>query len=281
VSIAAVGALAAGSAVVAILFAPLVRGRDLPAIPMRHPDAGALEDAGWTRGLGSWILLQLAAIAGAIGLCVSLGIPVIAAPVAALAPSIWIRWRAEAARDRAQRAVGRVVTTAEAALRSGMSLPDALRRAAEASADERAARPIRDALHAFDLGASLDAALVAGAEAAGDPRARLALGTLALGIGERLPRERLADLLGAVGERLAFEERLGDELRARAAGARQQQRLLAAVVPGLALYLSLTMPVLSATLGSDLGRFVLIPVAALLEVSGVVLGRRIVRGALG
>ena len=272
------GALAAATAVVALSCAALLRGVAAPRIRVIHPDARALAEAGWTRGLRSWIALEAGAFAIGAVACAATGLPLLLAPAAVVVPSIAIRVRAEAARERARRAVVAMVTTAEAALRSGMSLPEALRRAAEGEADD-AARPVRAALHAFDLGASLDDALASVANASSDPRARLAFSTLALGIGERLPRERIADLLAAVGERLVFEERLADEVRARASGARQQQRLLAALVPGLALYLALTMPVLASTLGSDLGRFVLLPAAALLEVSGIVLGRRIVRAA--
>ena len=276
---ATIGALAAATGVVALCLVPLFRTGAAFTVRLRHPDARPLADAGWTRGLRAWIAIEAAAAVGGAVVCSVLAVPAYAAPAALFMPSIWIRLRAAAARDRAQRAVVTMVTTAEAALRSGMSLPDALRRAADASAEEAAARPVRAAIRAFDLGASLDEALIAASEATPDPRARLALGTLALGIGERLPRERIADLLVALGERLLFEERLADEVRARASGARQQQRLLAAPVPGLALYLALTMPVLSATLASDLGRFVLVPIAAALEISGIVLGRRIVRAA--
>ena len=83
-----------------------------------------------------------------------------------------------------------------------------------------------------------------------------------------------------VGDRLAFEDQLDDEVRARAAGARQQQWLLALLVPVMALYLAATMPTLALTLDSALGRFVLIPAAATLEVAGMVIGRRIVGGVL-
>ena len=275
-----VGPLAAATAVVALALSIVVPGLGAPDVPLVHPDTRALAEAGWGRGLRWWIALQAVAVATCGAACAMAGVPPILGVGGALVPSIAVRLRAEAALERTQRAIAPIVTTAEAALRSGLALPDALRRAAEASMDDAAARPIRAAVQAFDLGASLDDALVAAAGSTRDPRADLALSTLALGIGERLPRERLADLLGAVGERLSFEQRLGDEVRARAAGARQQQRLLAALVPGLAIYLAITMPVLGTTLASDLGRFVLLPAASALEILGIVLGRRIVRGAL-
>lgn len=271
------GALAAATAAIAAVIALSLRGAEPGELP--HPDSSALRDAGWAGGLARWEALRGAIVVVGLLFAAAFGAPAALAPVAAIAQSIWIRLRAEAARDRARRGSGRILADIESGLRSGLSLPDALRRATDV-ADRLASRPLVDALRAFDLGASLDASLVAASGSCRDERARVAIASVALGIAERLPRERLADLVGAIADRVAFEERLEDETRAKAAGARQQQRLLALLVPALATYLALTMPTLAATLGSDLGRFVLIPGAAVLEVAGIILGRRVIRGAL-
>lgn len=279
-SIQLVGALSVATAAVALVLGLALRDATPRHVYRPHPDAAALLDAGWTGSLRRWEAMRASIVLATLIAAGALGIPVPIASLAAVAPSIWVRLRAEAARDRARRALGRILVGTESALRSGLSLPDALRRGIEASGDALASRPLSEALRAFDLGASLDAALVTTGHASRDDRARVAIGSLALGIAERLPRERLADLLASVADRASFEERLDDEVRARASGARQQQRLLAALVPALALYLAFTMPTLAITLGSDLGRFVLIPAAIALEISGIVLGRRVVRGAL-
>lgn len=276
---ALVGALAATTMLVAVVLGLTMPDLHRPHLRAAHPDAAALRDAGWVHGLRRWEMLRAASTAAALLLTFALGLPALIAIGVAVAPSLWIRLRAEAARDRARRAFGRIVASIEAALRSGLSLPEALRRAAEAAADPLASRPFAEALRAFDLGTSLDDALTVAASTCRDDRARVAIGSLAVGIAERLPRERLADLIAVIADRVAFEERLDDEVRARASGARQQQRLLAAVVPALAVYLSFTMPTLSATLASDLGRFVLIPGAAVLELTGIFLGRRVIRAA--
>lgn len=273
------GTLAAATAGVALVLARATAVGVLPRIALPHPDAAFLRDGGWSGGLRRWETLRALVVAVALAATLLFGLPPIAALLAAPLPSLWIRSRAEGARDRARRALAPIVASTGAALRSGTSIADALRRAADA-AEPLAARPITDALRAFELGASLDVALQTAAEAGGDDRSRIALGALALGVGERLPRERLAELLAVVGDRLAFEDRLDDDVRAHAAGARQQQRLLAALVPAIALYLSITIPTLAATLGSDLGRYVLIPVAATLEAAAVLLGRRVVRDAV-
>lgn len=276
-----VGALALAGAALFLGLALSVPEIGPRTLRFAHPDAAALRDAGWNGGHRRWEAIRGGVVVIAAVASLSAGAPLGLAVVAAIGPSIWIRMRAERARSRARRAFGRMLVAAEAALRSGIALPEALRRGSDAAVDPLASGPIADAIRAFDLGASLDAALGGAADAyERDPRAREAIATLQLGLAERLPRERMADLLGAIVDRRTFEEQLEDEVAARVAGARQQQWLLAAVVPGLAGYLALTIPSLAATLGSDLGRFALIPAAGALEVAGIVLSRRIVRGAL-
>jgi Flp pilus assembly protein TadB len=168
----------------------------------------------------------------------------------------------------------------EAALRSNAAMPEALRRAIAGSDDPLAGRPFAAALRAFDLGAPLDDALRSASAVTSDPRVRVALRTLALGIGSRLPTDRTGALVSAVADRLAFHERLDEEVRARTNGLQLQVILLAALVPVLTLYLAATVPSLAGVLGSTLGRLVLIPAAALLEAIGIVASRRFVSGAL-
>ncbi|HEX9436171.1 MAG TPA: hypothetical protein VGA16_03305 [Candidatus Limnocylindria bacterium] len=279
-SFALVGALSVATATFALCLAVGRRDPALAHIQLRHPDADALDEAGIVVGALRWEAIRASIVLAAIAGAAWMAIPIPVAAGATALPSIWVRLRAENARDRARRSLGRILASTESALRSGQALPEALRRGAGAAGDVLAARPVLTALRAFDLGSSLDAALVAAADACRDERAAVALRSLALGIAERLPRERLADLVAALADRAAFDERLGDEVRARAAGARQQQRLLAVMVPAIAVYLSMTMPMLAATLASDLGRFVLVPAAVCLEVGGILLGRRIVRQVL-
>ena len=107
----------------------------------------------------------------------------------------------------------------------------------------------------------------------------MALETVAIGIASRLPHDRAGILIAAVADRLAFEERLDEELRARTAGLRSQVVLLALVVPAIAAYLALTVPSLAATLEQPIGRFVLIPAAFVLEAVGLIASRRAIEGA--
>lgn len=279
----AAGALAAALATSSALLAPFARGRSAPRIAVAHPEARDLDDADWRRPLWQWEALRASCMVAGGVLCLAAPLPLIAVLVAcALGPSVVVRSRASAARWRARLATTRLLRATEAALRSGASLPEALRRATEAADDRLARRPFVEALRAFDLGAPLDQALrAAGHRAAADARSRLAFETLAIGVASRLSFDRAALLVAAVADRLAFEERLDEEVRARTGGLRAQVILLALLVPALAGYLALTVPSLAATLGQPIGRFVLIPAAAVLEVVGLIASRRATMGVRG
>jgi Flp pilus assembly protein TadB len=278
-SLAATGALAAALAVSCIVFAPFARRTGRSASRFAHPDRRALDDANWRRPIWHWELLRAGCIGGGAIVGLLGPVPLVAVVAAAVAPSLVVRSRAGAARRRARLATARLLRATEAALRSGASLPEALRRACGATTGDRlACLPFVDALRAFDLGASLDAALRESMRGARDARVRMALETMAMGLASRLSYDRAGILVGAVADRLAFEERLDEEIRARTAGLLSQVTLLALVVPAIAAYLAFTVPSLAATLASPIGRFVLIPGAMALEAIGVIASRRAIDG---
>lgn len=251
-----------------------------PAMPRHrpaHPEEQHLRDAGWRWPASRWELLR-AAMATAAGLTAWLcgwapQLPVVAALAA---PSVLLRARSSARREQRRRAVLAQFRLIGAALGSGAGLVEAIRRAVASERDVLAARPLERALQAFSIGASLSDGLRAGAADA-HPRTRPALLTLALGVEERLPASRLCTLVEAATERLAFEEQVETEVRARASGTQLQIWAMAAVVPLLGLYLVMTVPLVADVLGSDLGLRLLVPAAAALEVAGVLLARRAVR----
>lgn len=280
-TLAAAGAIAAVLSVSCALLAPFAHRASWPTGRVAHPDTRALDDVNWRRPLWQWEAVRGACIVAGLLLSLGASLPVIPMlGAAALAPSFILRSRAASARWRARLATTRLLRATEAGLRSGASLPEALRRACEAAADDRLARrPFIEALRAFDLGAPLDRALRNSARLATNSRSRIALETLAMGIASRLPYDRAGILVAAVADRLAFEERLDEEVRARTGGLRAQVILLALVVPGLSAYLAFTVPSLAATLGQPIGRFVLIPAALALEVVGLLASRRAIEGA--
>jgi Flp pilus assembly protein TadB len=275
VTAALVGALALGAAVLAIGMLPLL-GSWVPRLG-RHPDETALADAGWRLGIPRWEGLRVLMVVAGVALAHALAIFPPTGAALGLAPSIVARLRAQAARDRARASVAQLLLSAHAMLRSGIALPEALRRAASGCEDRLARRPFEVAIERFDLGDALDDAIRGAVAGSADRRLVATFHTLALGVTERLPIERAASLLEAMAERAVHDERLDAEIRARTAGVRVQSYLLAAVVPALALYLVATMPGLGATLGTVLGRTVLVPGAGVLEIAGIVVSRRIVR----
>lgn len=269
------GSLACAFAVWLAAFALLA-----PRLPRHrpvHPEEQHLRDAGWRWSIRQWEMLRVV-VAGIAGLMAWLcgwdpGPPVVAALAA---PSLTLRVRSASRREQRRRAALAHFRLIGAALASGAGLVESIRRAVASEDDVLAAAPLARALHAFSVGASLSDGLRVGAAAA-HPRTRPALLTLALGVEERLPVSRLRILVEAATERLAFDEDVETEVRARASGTWLQIWVMAAAVPLLATYLIVTVPLVADVLGSDLGRQLLIPAAAALEVTGFLLARRAVR----
>lgn len=93
-----------------------------------------------------------------------------------------------------------------------------------------------------------------------------------------LPTEKARTLLLELSSTVQFNLQLANEVRARSTGQRAQIWLLAVIVPGMFLYLRLMSPQLLSVLEDTvLGRFVLFPLAAALELGGIVLSFRIAR----
>ncbi len=239
-----------------------------------HPERSLLRDAGWTRSLLAWEALRVLATICGLGLADSVGaLPV--GIVGAVAPSVVLRTVAIRRRDERARQTVRVLQMTLAGLRSGASLTESLRLAAS-SEQQYVFAPFAGAMRAFDLGAPLDVALRDARTVARDDRVILGLDALALCVAERLPASRCAALIASAVDRLLFQQRIRDDVRARTSGLRVQVVLLAALVPGLALYLALTVPGLAETFTTPLGRFVLLPLAAVLEAAGILASRHVV-----
>jgi Flp pilus assembly protein TadB len=273
VSVALAGAIATALAVTCLMLAPF--GSPSLSWPLpAHPERSVLRDAGWTRSLVAWECLRAVAMICGLALAGPLGaLP--GALIGAAAPSIVARTVAARRRDERARQTVALLQMTLAGLRSGASLTEALRLAA-GSGHEVALSPFAAAVRAFDLGAPLDVALRDARAQARDRRVILGLEALSLCVAEQLPATRSATVIASAVDRLIFEQRTVDDVRARTSGLRLQVVLLAALVPGLALYLAMTVPGMRETFTMPLGRFVLLPMAAILETAGILASRRVV-----
>ena len=269
----AIGATACGIAVAALILT-LVAPPSLNGLS--HPDSAALRSALPAWSLARWELLRLGCVASALVAAQAFGSWPLGL-VAVAAPSIGLRWRLRRNETAAAAMSLGVLQATQAALRSGLPLAPALRLAIERSTP-LARDPFERALRAFDLNSTLDEALRTVARDARDRRVALALEALALVAAEQLPAIRAAAVIGSVLDRLTFEARLLEEVRARTSGLRAQIVLLALLVPALSLYLVATMPGLAATLATPLGSRVLVPAAVAFEIAGIFASRAIVRG---
>ncbi len=273
-NLAIAGAIATALAVTTLVLVPYgTAGVWGPSIT--HPERSLLREAGWTRSLLLWEYIRALAIAVGLALAGSLGVLPIGL-VGAVAPSLAARTVVARRREEQARDSVALLQMVLAGLRSGASLTEALRLAVS-SGHADAPRPFAGAVRAFDLGAPLDVALREARAQAHDRRVVLGLDALALCVAEQLPASRCGTLIASVVDRLVFEQRTADDVRARTSGLRVQILLLAALVPGLAVYLAITVPGVAETLAMPIGRFVLVPLAATLEAAGVIASRRVVR----
>lgn len=272
-SVVLAGAIATALAVTCLMLTPF--GSPSLSWPFpAHPERSALRDAGWTRSVVAWESLRAVAVICGLALAGPLG----ALPgglIGAAAPSIVARALAARNRDERARQTVALLQMTLAGLRSGASLTEALR-LATGSGRAVALTPFAGAVRAFDLGAPLDVALREARAEARDRRVILGLEALSLCVAEQLPSTRSATLVASAVDRLVLEQRTADDVRARTSGLRIQVVLLAALVPGLALYLAMTVPGMRETFTMPLGRFVLLPIAAILETAGIFASRRVV-----
>lgn len=249
----------------------------LPRTGLRHPERDRLHDAGWqwtpTRWEATRLCFALVVAVTAWGAGVDAAI---AFGLGLLTPTLALHARSDGRRERAGHHAIDQLRAVRGALASGATLAEAIRRGVASVTDEIASRPLRRVVREFAVGASLSDALLRAVPDA-RPRLRPALRTLAIGVEERLPVPQLCLLVGAVVDRLTFDEQLEAEVRAQTSGVRLQIWGMAAIVPALAIYLTATVPVVGETLRSDLGTHLLIPAATALELLGISLARRLAR----
>lgn len=222
--------------------------------------------------------LALCCLAGITGVAVGAlaGAP-LAGALAGVAPWWWDARLRATERERTTQSAIAVLDGVVAGSRSGLVLPEALAHAAAYAQGELAAR-LDAALARMRLG-DPPASALATARAGASERADDVLAQIAHCARSRLSADGVAAYLDDVLGARRFERQLEADVRARTAGQRFQVWLLAAVVPGLALYLAAMSPTLAEQLASPLGRTVLVPAGLAFELAGIVASRRALASA--
>ena len=285
-----IGALAAGVAVLALLLA-LAPARSQPAPGLRDRLRAAYETrverarASLARARldvspRSYLALEVASplALGWLGLLLSAPMALIGAAVGVLVPRWYIRLlvasEAGAAADDAPRVLRAMVNRAA----SGGTYPDLFAAAAEAARHRWVRADFEEVLARYY-------ANEAPADALTDVRRRQAgrnLGLVydALVVLTRThqPVSAAAEVLGSLGEATRANQSIARAAAAESKGLRVQSAMLAVVIPAMFLYLVVANGELVApVLATALGKYVLLPAAALLEVTGIALSWRITR----
>ncbi len=214
--------------------------------------------------IGGWLQSPvLAILAGACGL---------------LVPRLYLAWLVHAQARRSETQAPRLLRALLTSLSAGSTYLDALRQARLAATDPWIREDLDFVIQRFLLDVPLH-------ESMRELRARITtrnLGlvweTLIICSANQLPTQAARTLFHELSVTVQFNVQLANEVRAKTSGQRLQIWLLAIVVPGMYLYLRLVSPDLLGALDETvLGRYVLFPAAAVLEVLGLYLSFRIAR----
>lgn len=195
-----------------------------------------------------------------------------------LVPRLYLAWLVHIQSRRSEAAAPRLLNALTAGLSAGGTYLDALRQARKSCGDAWLQEDLGLVVQRFLLDSPLHEGL---AEVQARTKTRnlgLIWETLRICTENHLPTEKARNLLLELTATVQFNVQLTNEVKARSSGQRAQVWLLAIIVPGMYLYLRLMSPHLLSVLDETvLGRFVLVPLAAALEVSGIVLSFRIAR----
>lgn len=163
-------------------------------------------------------------------------------------------------------------------LGAGSTYLDALQAARRSIGDRGLAEDLTDVVHEFLLDVPLDTALRHVRPRIVGRNLGLVWDNLTICAAQNIPAERARDLLLDISTTVRFNVQLASEVRAQTTGQRVQIWILALLVPAIYLYLRLVSPYFLNVLDDTLvGRYVLLPTAAALEVGGVYLSFRVSR----
>jgi Flp pilus assembly protein TadB len=211
-----------------------------------------------------WLQSPVLAIAGAAG-----GIMV---------PRLYLGWLVHAQASRSEAEATLLLQGLLSGLSAGGTYLDALRQARLSTTDPWIREDLDFVIQRFLLDAPLSESLEEVRARTNTRNLGLIWETLARCAESHLPTQAARNLLLEISGTVQFNVQLANEVRARSAGQRIQIWLLAFIVPGMYLYLRLMSPELLSMLDETaMGRYLMVPSAAALEVLGIVLSFRLVR----
>jgi Flp pilus assembly protein TadB len=279
--------VAAGCLSIAILSLGLALGRERrPGRPTQLVDRLAsyyrrqLAAARIVGNPGSFVVMAVLAPVAlfAIGWQQSPVLGIFGAGAGLVLPRLYLEWLVHSQARRSEAVAPTLLQAIVAGLTAGTTYLDSLRHARRGCTDPWISEDLDFVIQRFILNVPLSDSLR-------EVRARVTtrnLGliweTLSICDANHLPTQAARTLLVELSSAVQFNVQLANEVRARSAGQRAQIWLLAIIVPGMYLYLRLVNPQLLSVLDETmLGRFVLFPLAAALEVAGIALSLRIAR----
>ncbi len=224
------------------------------------------------------LILLAPPLAAAIGLHFSPVLAGLGALGGLLAPRLYVTYLVNIQTVRSEREAPKLLQALLANLSAGSTYLEALRGARNACHERWIREDLDFVIEEFLLGMPLAESIVQIRRRTRSPNLALVWDNLAICIANQLSTPKAKILLLEISSTLQFNVQLASEVRARTSGQRAQIWLLALIVPALFFYLRLLNPDFLDILDTTtLGRYVLLPVAAILEVVGIVLSFRLVR----
>jgi len=214
----------------------------------------------------------------AVGWLQSAVLAVVAGVAGLLIPRLYLAWLVHAQSRRSESEAPRLLQAILGGLTAGSTYLDALRQARLSCTDPWIREDLDYVIQRFLLDVPLHESLQTVRARVMTRNLGLIWETLLIGAANQLPTQAARTLFSELSSTVQFNVQLANEVRARSSGQRAQIWLLAVIVPGMYLYLRLMSPQLLSVLDeTTVGRYVLVPLAAALEVMGLVLSFRITR----
>jgi len=206
----------------------------------------------------------------------SLVVGLIGAAAGLLAPRLYLDGLVRAQQRRTEAEAPRLLQILVSSLSGGRTYLEALEESRRRVKDKWLHEDLDHIITQFHLDVPLEKSISEVRRAASGRNLRLIWDNLAICLANRIPASRAKGLFQELSSTVQFNVQVQQEVRAKTSGQRTQIWLLAAIVPGLYLYLRLINPDFFFVLDQTfLGKFVLFPAAVALEVLGLVLSFRV------